>query len=447
MLIILSAGCKKNPVDSIDSQQPGLQIVDTGTREVYLLIQSLDGTTPVVIHRGDKEIFNNCIAGTDTLLTDDSLSANTRYQYRAAYQKNGKLLKEVSGETITLNKTQNTFTCYLDTMGYAGYSNDVFIVDENNIWVAGRFSFKDPEHPGTSLRYNAAKWNGSKWEYYAVESSIFNSEGVEVAVSYAELTAVFGLSKNNVWFTDGLQLIHWDGTKFARYAVPKELFSITTIYGLWGTDAKNIYMAGVNGVIIHYDGVTMKRMETGTVYNLGAIRGSGEEIYAVGMTYTVELNGGIVLKKEGDRWVKQIEAINDKKRFIPEEVLKTQLIGNISGLYMNKSGSIYVSGNYLYQCKAGKWSYLQSLPQNHPDSGWIDTRGYITSIDGTGINDLFVCGPGRFVAHYNGEEWKDVYSHYQSGTTPGYGRIRVKGNVAVAVGGDSYRGFVLRIYR
>ncbi|NOZ75675.1 MAG: hypothetical protein GXO90_09965, partial [FCB group bacterium] len=71
---------------------------------------------------------------------------------------------------------------------------------------------------------------------------------------------------------------------------------------IWGSSPDDIYFVGLNGSIVHYDGSTFRRMESGTEVDLKDIDGTpdGEHVFAVGWdsnmpapSVVLELNAGI----------------------------------------------------------------------------------------------------------------------------------------------------------
>ena len=62
----------------------------------------------------------------------------------------------------------------------------------------------------------------------------------------------------------------------------------STLYGVWGTSATNVYAVGTDGTILRYDGTSWAAMTSGTTQELRAVWGtSAANVYAVGVGGTV----------------------------------------------------------------------------------------------------------------------------------------------------------------
>jgi hypothetical protein len=62
------------------------------------------------------------------------------------------------------------------------------------------------------------------------------------------------------------------------------------LFGVWGGSAGDVYAVGDNGLILHFDGQTWQKQDSGTMAQLRAVWGSGGEVFAVGV-------GGVVLHR------------------------------------------------------------------------------------------------------------------------------------------------------
>ena len=111
-----------------------------------------------MIKRDGKEIINATLLNTDTLVTDSELEPDTDYNYRA-YFLIDSTVKDSSDELTvhTQPTTSNDFIWEIDTLGnYGSYLKDVWIVNENDIWVVGNIETD-------SGYYGAANWHGIEW--------------------------------------------------------------------------------------------------------------------------------------------------------------------------------------------------------------------------------------------------------------------------------------------
>ena len=169
----------------------------------------------------------------------------------------------------TMDTTSHNFTWEIDTLGISlSYLNDVWIVDENDIWVVGALSIDDStlEYPGHT-NYNAAHWDGEAWEMMKIHSG-------------AELNAIHYFSENDIWVSSGGYPAYWDGNEWTMYRLHDMGINSGYIYAIWGTSSSNMYFVGRTGSIVHYDGSEFVKMESGRDVDLKDIDGTEDgDIY------------------------------------------------------------------------------------------------------------------------------------------------------------------------
>ncbi|MGH7601795.1 MAG: hypothetical protein ACREOI_35990, partial [bacterium] len=92
--------------------------------------------------------------------------------------------------------TSHNFVFQIDTLGDGSSSllNDVFIIDENNIWAVGEIYLKDANGQFIYPPYNAAQWNGRTWNLLKIPVKDFGG----LTTSFP-LKTVFGFTPNDVW--------------------------------------------------------------------------------------------------------------------------------------------------------------------------------------------------------------------------------------------------------
>ena len=82
-------------------------------------------------------------------------------------------------------------------MGISGTLRDVQIIDENNIWVVG-------EIETDSTEYNAAIWDGIKWNLIQIKPQGY----------VQELQTIYMINDEEIWFSRGSLPIYYDGSTF-----------------------------------------------------------------------------------------------------------------------------------------------------------------------------------------------------------------------------------------
>lgn len=278
-----------------------------------------------------------------------------------------------------MDTTSHNFVWTIDTLGESGsYLNDVAIIDENNIWVVGYIKDGDST-------YNAAHWDGSGWVLYRLPAVTYSG-----SISRGTLTSIHAINGENIWCSsDAGSYVHWNGHNWQSEWVPGRNGGINAI---WGTSSSNMYFVGNNGSIVHYDGSSFTRMESGTEVDLLDIDGTpdGEHVFAFGWDYAVPA-GNIVLEYNGV-W---------KTIYYKEGVLPTE--GNYGGIE-----GIGVFQDTLYiSTVAGLWKY-NYLDENSvliPDNITNMGNGAFIDIHIVANNDIFFDGAGYKYIHFNGSTY------------------------------------------
>ena len=280
-----------------------------------------------------------------------------------------------------MDTTSHNFVWTIDTLGESGsYLNDIAIIDENNVWVVGYIKNGDST-------YNAAHWDGSEWELILVSPMGLTNP----------ISCIFACKENNIWFGKVGLPVHWDGQEYFKYTPTNSTHpGQPTINAIWGNSLDDIYFVGNNGSIVHYDGNTFTRMESGTEVNLLDVWGLNENhIWAVGEDRHPPRS--VILFFYGNSW--ETEYYND---WSGEENCDS-ICGNFRTVWA-WDDHVFLGGS------AGIWD--KSLDSNI----WTLTR--YTDINQMGFgehrirgnnkNDIIIVGLAQMRFHYNGVNWKDV---------------------------------------
>ncbi len=147
----------------------------------------------------------------------------------------------------------------------------------NDVWAVGE--------QGTILHFDGSAWTT-----------------VTTGAAYT-LWGIWGEDPNELWAVGGTVdgktpsvLLHYDGmdwTEVPDVGMKGELF-----FKIWGTSAKDIYIVGDGGALVHYNGTSWERQDSGTTARLITVHGSGpDDVYVVG-----GLNQSVVLHKDETGW-------------------------------------------------------------------------------------------------------------------------------------------------
>jgi hypothetical protein len=111
-----------------------------------------------------------------------------------------------------------------------------------------------------------------------------------------DLFDVWGSAASDVWAAgDQGTLLHWDGQAWALV----DAGTSVRLSAVWGLRADDVYIAGASGTILHWNGKAWSVLQEGPSYTLYGVAGDGEAVYAVGSAGTIvrrEANGEFVLE-------------------------------------------------------------------------------------------------------------------------------------------------------
>ena len=361
----------------------------------------------------------------DTLIKDTGLNPNTTYTYKGYWINGTERIGESETLTVTtMDTTSHNFTWEIDTLGiYGSYLNDVWIVDENNIWVVGLIVLPDPDssHNGTGREnYNAAHWDGNEWEFIKV---------MPPGGYVTPVRCIYYFNDNDIWFGKGGLPIHWDGEEFFQYHPGNSSHpGQPSIEAIWGTSSNNIYFVGHDGSIVYYNGVEFQEMESGTDIKLKNISGSpnGDNIYVTGFNDSDEWGGySIALSYKGE-W----NTLREENHFYP--TYGSDEFGLISSVWCTADTAYFMtySGLRTYSIITNE----ERLKINRYSMGASDR--HIIKFSGNSLNDIIFVGSFGHLIHFNGFSWRQMFglnNQYPNGQLSIWG-MDYNENLVVAVG-------------
>ncbi len=365
-------------------QKLQLTVVDVSCTEAWLRLKT-EGTEKaenendwvLQVFRDDSLVVNKDWGAGDSLIYLDGLQPATAYAFSAKLLRDNKLLFSSPKVTATtLDTTSHDFTWQTFEFGGQGGSSsfyDVAIIDENDIWAVGEIYTADD-------KYNAAHWDGEKWELKKIDWDGYVSR----------LTCVFAFSSNDVWF-GVTNLIHWDGNRFEKNINPVlNQFYSKTVNKIWGTSDNDLYIVGNEGLIAHYDGRQWQRIESGTDLRLLDIFGAINPAKNQKTILTVGAN----LFHGPETVVLQIK--NNQS----SEIDNTAFDKSIASVWSSNGIKWFLTGyDTFFSPKTLDDSFIKisQIPQN------LKYR-----IRGSASNNIFITGAQGCIWHYNGKTWKDL---------------------------------------
>ena len=351
------------------------------TQSVYLNISVSDSlnTSEIRIQRDTTTILEATLFSGDTLIIDDSLQSGKTYSYRGYLLDKGKVIS--SGDALPVTTMDTTdheiYSWEIDTLGYSGEINDIWIISEDDIWAVGEFVTD-------SGSFNAARWDGSEWKLLGIYSNTL------------DLYSIHYFSENDIWVTDYCSPIHWNGSEWTLYHIQNMGLDACAGNAIWGTSSSNMYFVGLEGSIVHYNGSSFKKMISGTTCNLDDIYGIDKNhIWAVG-TETKNTQS-VILFYNGKEW---------------------QILHDTNQEDFCYSNSVWTDNPYFMFLNGGSGRCFFDLLQRKFNKDHSAGRWYGYSIDGLACNDIFATGMGSEILHYNGSTWhlyteiKDHFGDY-----------------------------------
>jgi len=350
------------------------------------------GSLEVSLIRNDTLIGNFQFLPPDTIIRDYGLQPGRSYRYRVVRTRgNGSPSPEVM--VTTLDTTSHDFVWEIDTLGdYGSYLKDVWIVDEDDIWVVGYLEKTEYDSAGNrhTSWYDAAHWDGERWEFV-----LFGPAGVIG-------NGIYAFSDTNIWVATGI-IYHWDGHEWHRYHLwdmgilsPED----GGVNKVWGSSPDDVYFVGSGGSIVHWDGEGFEKLESGTDIELTDIYGYDENnIWACGEDLTDSRS--VILRFDGNRWIKIYERYSNHRNSMTDEYP-----------YSPSAYTLWMVPHSYYFWFVGGVGTYQMSQELQPDSyrlidlfEYFDRIGYIRRIRGSANNDIFLVGDHESI-HWNGYTWR-----------------------------------------
>ncbi len=289
-----------------------------------------------------------------------------------------------------MDTTSHNFVWEIDTLGGNGsYLMDVAIIDENNVWVGG-----DIQADGGP--YGAAIWDGEQWSLKKLETETSN----------VRPRGIWAFSDNNIWFASG-SIYHWDGNETTLEWL-RDIGTGETVEKIWASSQSNIFFVGNEGTIVHYDGESFERMESGADIDLLDIWGTSEnDVWVSGKDY----NESVILHYDGSIWSKFYERDNTIDPYtMPED----EILLSIASVWRDPEIDTLIA--------VGSWGVFHASISNQGFARWVYPRrwdipegvamGYPFRVRGRAYNDIFVVGQRNSILHFNGNTWHNYLDFY-----------------------------------
>lgn len=425
--LLTGFACHSNPVTA---NGPYLQLKTEyqGVTEVWLhLVAAPDRYAIKFTLTKDGSLHDSINAlYLDTVLTIDSLLPKHNYTFKAE-RWSGATISVASEQlnTSTLDTSSHDLVWRVDTLGDGAASQlyDVAVIGDTLAYAVGELYLKDSTGNFDPHAYNAARWHGGQWELMRISVPLCGSN----TSRYFPLNAVYAFGPDDVWFSGGGDIEHWDGSVFTMDCSMNHLIN-GPIQRLWGSSPDELYAVGLRGTIIHRMHGVWEKLESGTsldiqdIWGAQAADGTWEVIAAAGNSFVSR-----------DRTILRIS-----------DTSVTVLSDN--GIDWALTTVWFMPGRYYWVAGDGIWMKRSTLEAPIWQGGPNIITTFVTDrMRGTDVNNIFFCGAYGDLSHFNGISWRS----FRQNTALGYGQyysIAVSKNSVVAVGANYARAVVARGY-
>ncbi|MEW5849140.1 MAG: hypothetical protein AB2A00_10005 [Myxococcota bacterium] len=193
------------------------------------------------------------------------------------------------------------------------------------------------------------------------------------------LYAVSGSAPDDVWMAgrNGV-ILHWDGTAVSVHAEGRN--GGTAYYDAWMVGRDDGWLVGERGTALHWNGHGWLTTETGTGVNLfGVWAADANHVWAVGDGRGSWPGYGVIRFWDGQRWHREMDGVSG-------------FVG-VSGTSGDDVWACTVDG-VVYRRQGGEW---QELPERH---------GIATAIWARSPDDVWLAG--QSLERWNGIEWQPI---------------------------------------
>jgi len=190
----------------------------------------------------------------------------------------------------------------------------------------------------------------------------------------------------------------------------------TSLNGIWGSSAKDIFAVGAQGVIFHNDGSGWSPVDTGNNSTLHSIWGTSPiDVYAVG-------DDGVVLHYDGKEWSLVAAATQDTLQDISGTEPRVMTVDTFGSILADPFTNSHESGVALRSIWGSSDADIFVTGEagavlHYDGSSWTpmtsNTSQWLNSVWGSSGKNVFAVGENGTIIHYDGTKW----SVMESGTT------------------------------
>jgi hypothetical protein len=300
--------------------------------------------------------------------------------------------------------------------GSSSYFNDVWVFDENNIWAVGYISPASATVDGVRISNpNIIKWDGTSWKLQPFSGT---SSGIY---------GIWALDTNEIYFANGI-IVKYKNNKynyedFNNVSLPNG----QAVHKIWGNSRENIWGVGPWGTVVHYDGISWRKIDFDTQWHIYNITGDKETGIAYAAARSINIASAIIKLKNNTAAVMYHD----------------------SGTAFQGEGitAITYTDNKLW---AGGYNILSYDLETNKIVKEDSLYGYyIATAEAASKNDIYFfggnLGGNEVMIHYNGSRFTEFKLNDEYDTMSG--GVSTNGNITVYVGEKNGRGYINMIRR
>lgn len=252
-------------------------------------------------------------------------------------------------------------------------------------------------------------WNGAEWSDLGPDGF---SEAL-VGLWGTSTGELFAVARDNY-------LLHYDGTAWDVREAP--VAGDTQLYDVWGTSPENVFAAGWGGHVFHFDGSDWTKLPDAPMAVVRGIWGASvDDVFAVGTSAIAHYDGSTwttmdaplperglsgvwgtasdnVYAVGSDGWMLRYDGADWTRVDVGTE-------HHLYDVWGSAADDLYVVGS-----SAGTGIFKTGVAFHYDGSSWAKTDApvVLSSVWGTGPEDVWAVGPEGTVVHYDGTEWSQA---------------------------------------
>ena len=289
-------------------------------------------------------------------------------------------------------KDPRTYTWTYDTLAYPGSFQtlmwDIWASSPTDIYVVGH---NDLLGQGTMYHFDGTGWASTRFHV---------AEGGPI-VGGLSLSRVFGFDANNIYVVgerrfqnpnpppntvDSSLIIRFDGITWREHPV----VGGRSLRGVWGRNASDIWVGGLDRTMFHFDGSTWSRDSVSVsapsdgLFQLNRISGHDSSLYALGSSidYQVNIRLYYFFERRSGVWA-PVDSFTE---------VSTHKWG-AANMWATKTGGLYSSGLGVFRMDGNSW--IKILPS--ASAFW--------GIHVLNCQSVFSVGDFGKAYHYDGTDW------------------------------------------